>query len=226
MNVILRGAWHARPPKVAPLPIAGMVGDVFIHHSADTPPVPNGAAEVAWMQQTQNYHMNVNGWNDIAYSWCVMPSGNVYEGRGWHVVGAHTLNHNSTSYGICFAGNYMAAVPTPAAFDACCALIVAGITSGAIHPAPDIAGHRNVFATACPGDQLYAQLGRIRAGITPTAGGSTMPPDPTPLVPSQSPVVAAFPAADGQGYWIVTADGAVFAFGSAGYHGRVVVNHG
>lgn len=33
-------------------------------------------------------------------------------------------------------------------------------------------------------------------------------------------IIAFAPAPDGQGYWIVFEDGAVFAFGSAGYHGR------
>lgn len=32
-------------------------------------------------------------------------------------------------------------------------------------------------------------------------------------------IVAFHPTPDGKGYWIVTADGAVFAFGTAGYHG-------
>lgn len=41
------------------------------------------------------------------------------------------------------------------------------------------------------------------------------------VYPAQAEVVAAFPTPSGKGYWIVTADGAVFAFGDAEYHGRV-----
>lgn len=43
-----------------------------------------------------------------------------------------------------------------------------------------------------------------------------------PNIPnSQAKIVAAFPTPTGKGYWIITADGAVFAFGDAEFHGRI-----
>ena len=32
--------------------------------------------------------------------------GNVYEGAGWHEVGAHTKGYNTKSIGITFIGNF------------------------------------------------------------------------------------------------------------------------
>lgn len=51
--------------------------------------------------------------------------------------------------------------------------------------------------------------------------GTAMPdPDPN-VIPAQAPVVALESSPSGHGYWIVCADGEVFAFGDAEYHGRV-----
>lgn len=48
----------------------------------------------------------------------------------------------------------------------------------------------------------------------------TVPDDPN-IPNSQAKIVAFAPTPTGKGYWIVTADGAVFAFGDAEYHGRI-----
>lgn len=51
--------------------------------------------------------------------------------------------------------------------------------------------------------------------------------DVNPELPKASaPVVALVPTSTDKGYWIVTADGAVYAFGDAVYHGRVVAPAG
>lgn len=40
-------------------------------------------------------------------------------------------------------------------------------------------------------------------------------------VPLDAPVVAMATTSDGQGYWLAAADGGVFAFGSATFHGSM-----
>ena len=44
--------------------------------------------------------------------------GSVFEGRGWNVVGAHTLHFNDVGYGIDFIGTYDFYDPTPMAQEA------------------------------------------------------------------------------------------------------------
>jgi hypothetical protein len=39
-------------------------------------------------------------------SFCVGGTGQVYEGRGWDVIGSHAPNYNSRSIGIVFIGNF------------------------------------------------------------------------------------------------------------------------
>jgi hypothetical protein len=43
----------------------------------------------------QDWHISGNGWCDIGYSFLVGGDGNVYEGRGWDEIGAHTGGFNS-----------------------------------------------------------------------------------------------------------------------------------
>ena len=43
----------------------------------------------------QDWHINGNGWCDIGYSFLVGGDGNIYEGRGWDEIGAHTGGFNS-----------------------------------------------------------------------------------------------------------------------------------
>lgn len=97
------------------------------------------------------------------YSWCIHPSGVIGEGAGFNI-GAHTANHNSTSFGICAIGDYSTAAPPERMLRAYAVLLAVLEDEGAIvagtHPT---GGHRDTKATGCPGDALYNQLPAIRA---------------------------------------------------------------
>ena len=53
--------------------------------------------------------------NEISF--LVGGDGNIYEGRGWNVLGSHTSGYNSVGYGTCFIGNFMTENPVQAAQD-------------------------------------------------------------------------------------------------------------
>ena len=44
--------------------------------------------------------------------------GNIYEGRGFNVEGAHTLGYNGRGYATCFVGDFTSERPTEAALKA------------------------------------------------------------------------------------------------------------
>jgi hypothetical protein len=52
--------------------------------------------------------------------------------------------------------------------------------SGATITTPNIAGHRDYAATACPGDTFYPTLPSIRRDVAAVIAGSTPEPDTTP----------------------------------------------
>jgi hypothetical protein len=63
--------------------------------------------------------------------------------------------------------------------------------SGATITSPNIAGHRDYAATACPGDTFYPTLPALRRDVAALVGGSTAAPDTTP--PSQPTALTAVP---------------------------------
>ena len=154
--IIPRSNWGARAPKCTKA-LRVPVRYAFIHHTAGSTPTSE-SQERATMQQVQRYHQDSRGWCDIAYNFLIMPSGRVYEGRGWTRVNGATKGYNSNSIAVCFAGNFETATPTAAAINAGRALLNQGIRDGYLTPDFILRGHRDVGSTACPGRHLYARL--------------------------------------------------------------------
>lgn len=131
---------------------------VVAHHSADPAPKSTLRQEAKWMRDCQAFHMGPQrGWADIAYNYVIMPSGRVYEGRGFGKVGAHAPNWNTKGIGVCFAGTYTEKAPTPASIAAYHNLLARLRKQGA-----NIVGekaHGDVFPTSCPGSKLRMALG-------------------------------------------------------------------
>lgn len=129
----------------------------------------------AYVRQLQAQHMDGNGWSDIGYSFLVCTHGYVYEGRG--LKRRNSANGNTTlneqDYAVCLlVGSSGLTKPTDDqlhgardAIDYCRSEGPAGTWLG---------GHRDGFATACPGDAVYAW---VKKGA-PRPGGGTPEPKP------------------------------------------------
>ena len=100
----------------------------------------------------------VLGWSDIGYSFLVGEDGNVYEGRGWDRVGAHTKGYNSRGLAISFIGSYTSHTPGTAALSAANHLISCCVSHGKLTSAYRLYGHRDAGSTSCPGDSLYSLI--------------------------------------------------------------------
>lgn len=159
MKLLTRREWGAtydvtqRPAMRLP------VAQAFIHHTV-TDPTTDPAADMRAVER-----IDIGRFGYPSYSWVIHPTGVVLEGMGTHI-GAHTKGNNSTSFGISFLGNFENDQPTPAALDACAALLAARMAQGHLTPGFALGGHRDVFATACPGAHLYPLIGQIRADVT------------------------------------------------------------
>ena len=115
------------------------------------------------------------------------PTGDDATGRG--VTGAHTGGWNSGTVGVALLGTLTTHDATPAAREALKRLLAweasrNGIdpeatepfvnpVSGATITSPNIAGHRDYAATACPGDTFYPTLPAIRRDGCPDRGQHT-----------------------------------------------------
>jgi len=188
MAFVTRAQWGARPPK-STARITAPVSTVFIHHTV-TPTGPDAAVIV---RSAQRYHMDTQGWPDIAYSFLVSnePGGVIYEGRNWGVVGTHTANWNSRSYAVAWIGNSEIEAPTADALDAMAWIIADGVRRGHITRSFELRGHKDVNATGCPGSNLYGLLDDIKARVERHLGA---PPAPAPT-PAPQPDLASLAAA-------------------------------
>lgn len=102
-----RSDWAARSPKSRSVVAARDRKEFVVHYAEEQEAGP--AATVAdcghMVRGIQNFHMDSRGWSDIAYNFLVCVHGDIFEGRGWDVIGAHSPNHNLIGIGVCFIGN-------------------------------------------------------------------------------------------------------------------------
>ncbi len=57
------------------------------------------------MKTLRRWHVKENGWDDVAYQYCVWKDGKVEQGRKDSVVGSHAKGFNSDSIGIMLFGH-------------------------------------------------------------------------------------------------------------------------
>ncbi|MCX5140667.1 MULTISPECIES: N-acetylmuramoyl-L-alanine amidase [unclassified Streptomyces] len=160
----------------------------FIHHSATGNNYKCSQAPSV-LRGIYRYHVKSSGWRDIGYNFAVDKCGNIYEGRAGGVtkavMGAHTLGFNTNTMGIAVLGTFSKSNPPAAAVTAVSKLTAwklglfganpkgkVTLTSGGSNKYKKgkkvklnvISGHRDGFATECPGARLYKKLGTARTG--------------------------------------------------------------
>lgn len=108
------------------------------------------------VRSIQAFHIHTRGWADIAYNFLVCPHGFIYEGRGLGKGSAAngTTAANLAYYAVC-AMTGAGDPTTPAMLTA---IQVTGDYLRAHKTGPAVLGHRDLFATACPGPDLYAAV--------------------------------------------------------------------
>lgn len=167
MQFLTRDEWGADYDVTDRALMTGLpVAQVFIHHTV-TVPSADPAADMRGIEAIDIARFGVP-----SYSYVIHPSGTVLEGMGLHR-GAHTINnagqsYNDVAFGVSFIGNFQNDEPTAAARQACAELLGLLVLGGHLQPGYVISGHRDVFATACCGDNLYPIIQTLRD----SAGGN------------------------------------------------------
>lgn len=139
----------------------GSPDEAFIHHSTDrlAEHVDTLAEMKAIMKAIQRFHMDTNGWDDIAYHAVVFqPYGHrkyarIFQGRPIDHVPAAQALHNNGTLAVCVVGNFdhddSVKDNTRHAIE---------VFLGTVNTLRTVGGHRDVVNTECPGDTLYRQV--------------------------------------------------------------------
>jgi hypothetical protein len=156
MQIVSRAEWGARLPKS--VTAERNVVETFLHHSAGP---HRGAAGV---RAIQDYHMDRQGWSDIAYNFLIDPHDfRVYEGRGWGVRPGSQKSYNTGTWSVCVLGNFQTQIPSQGVLDVIANLISLGHELGHI-PLVLTGGHKDApgQSTSCPGQNLHSRIPAIR----------------------------------------------------------------
>lgn len=157
MKIISRKGWNARAPRSRTRASWSQRSEFIVHYSE--------GPKTQTVRAIQDFHMDGNGWSDIGYNFLVDYKGRIYEGRGWLTVGAHAPGHNTSGIGVCMIGRN--GDDTPAAKRA-----IRWLYDQASKKAGrklTMLGHKDVYATSCPGTRLHAW---VRRGM-PVDGSSS-----------------------------------------------------
>jgi hypothetical protein len=109
------------------------------------------------VKNIQNDHI-FNKWGDIGYNFLIGGDGNVYDGRGWRGVGAHTRGCNFISIGIAFIGTFTDVMPTDGQINALHQLMEEGVTEGVLSMDYKLYGQRDFKSTESPGRIFYEMM--------------------------------------------------------------------
>lgn len=199
VTVLERVDWRAdggaTPQAGYPAPHAQFVG-LAIHHTVMVLPdydrdghLRGDLDDVRLYMRTLQYARPDLG-PDVPYSFVVFPGardedGIVAVGRGFGRTGAHTIDYNSTRYGVAYAGNASIDRVTPGVLEA-----VRWVGARLASPGTAAAtfGHRDVKSTECPGNNLYALLDRVQPPFAAPAPLPDFRKDDPMIVKLKNPV--------------------------------------
>ncbi|NUR26748.1 MAG: N-acetylmuramoyl-L-alanine amidase [Catenulispora sp.] len=182
MKLVSRAQWGAKPSRYD-LVYIGSTRGVKIHYEGT--PVPASLADPDQhsqcddrMRAIQASHLanRKEDYSDIAYNFVVCPHGYVYEGRGLHRKTAANGNQplNIAHYAVCaMVGSEGLTKPTDPQLNGLRDAIEYLRSDGGA--GTEIKGHRDGYATECPGGPLYAW---VQKGAPRPAGTVTEPTKP------------------------------------------------
>lgn len=173
-TIIPRSEWGAKPPTSPLSPMTYPDGWVVHYVGGPCQQDPTLAQSKALVYNLQEGALNgSNGetYIDIPYNFLVDLNGRIFEGRGWaYKSGANgSTNYNSHAWAVCVLMGVGDGNPTDKNHLTDKArLALAWLTKEGYRRKPAVSyvkGHRDVYATHCPGDELYEYVPFLQAHL-------------------------------------------------------------
>lgn len=100
VSIISSATWGAKPWNGTPATVSLKTrAEFFVHYDGGSPITRTG---YAIMRVIEAEHIS-SGWSGVGYNFVVDQAGNLYEGRGWTLQGAHCPGHNISGLAVQFA---------------------------------------------------------------------------------------------------------------------------
>lgn len=181
--ILSRASWGADESLRTHEPGYAMIRGAFVHHTVNANTYTS-ADVPALIRGIYVYHVKSQGWSDIGYNALVDRFGRIWEGRAGGldraVIGAHTYMHNSVAFAMASIGDHTSSAPSAAVIAAYQRYFAWKFSVHQVDPRKPtyynenrhdrVDGHRDVYPTSCPGDQMYALLPAIRRSVLDAMG--------------------------------------------------------
>uniref|UniRef100_A0A182M2P1 Peptidoglycan recognition protein long class n=1 Tax=Anopheles culicifacies TaxID=139723 RepID=A0A182M2P1_9DIPT len=105
LRLVTRTEWLAQPPREELTDLKLPANLVIIAHTATEGCTTQAACRLR-VRLIQLFHMDGKNYDDITFNFLIGGDGQIYEGRSWNKIGAHTYGYNSRSIGVAFIGDY------------------------------------------------------------------------------------------------------------------------
>ena len=176
------------PPSAAPKQVAKVLGCKIHYEGSAVPDVDHSKCARRWTGIRESHLNNpTEGYSDVAYNWAVCNHGVIFEGRGLGKQTGANGNQalNRAHYAILWMGGTSGVTQPSAKAIAAIREVIRYLRSNGA--GKEIKGHRDGYATACPGGPMYSlvETGRLEPGTVPKPSSPAKP----------SPVYAPFPGA-------------------------------
>ncbi len=119
------------------------------------------------IEDIHQWHLE-NGWSGCGYHYFVRKDGTIYIGRDEKAIGAHCLNYNAVSIGICSEGNFKCDIMGEAQYNSLLQLTRYILNKYGIDK---IHGHGELNSTDCPGENF--PLSRIKKELGQSSFNNT-----------------------------------------------------
>jgi hypothetical protein len=273
-RVVTRAEWGADESLGTKVRSFASIRKVVVHHTATSGADPMADIRGIQRYHTTTNGWDDIGYNflidraGVVYEgrWArTYAPGEVHTGedvRGRGVVGAHAAGYNTGSVGIALLGTYAGAAVSEATIRSLAQTIAwkcgpreidphgrdpfVRVGDGTTVVFDNIAGHRDLDSTGCPGSSMYARMPELRDrvadelerglvglrilgadgslwtfGRTPSFSTTNDISDPRRAVAHGIPVCGAAGTASGRGAWVVDGNGSIYAFGDAPFFGSM-----
>jgi len=125
---------------------------IVVHHTGGTDRNPLADTSEHTAKGVEAWHLG-KGWDGIGYHYFIEKDGEVWKGRPEHRNGAHARGYNTTSIGICLAGNFDLTLPTQEQ-ELSLTSLLKQLSKDFNIPADKIVPHRTHANKTCYGNRL------------------------------------------------------------------------